>query len=48
MRAEHYTFATEQQANEAITRFQRRGWTASTAWRDEHNNWRVTVLFYGE
>ncbi|MCC5830155.1 MAG: hypothetical protein JJU36_11970 [Phycisphaeraceae bacterium] len=47
MRAEHYTFATEHQAEDARHRFIRRGWTVSTPWRDEYGTWRVTVLFYG-
>lgn len=44
MRAEHYTFTSEQQAHAACRRFRRRGWTTSSPWRDQNRNWRVTVL----
>ena len=47
MRAEHFSFSSEYQAQQACRRFYQRGWTASTPWQDENRTWRVTVLFYG-
>jgi hypothetical protein len=47
MQAEHFTFSSERQANEAYRRFRQRGWHASTPFQDEHRNWCITVIFYG-
>lgn len=47
MQAEHFSFSSECQAQQAYRSFRQRGWTTSTPWQDENRTWRVTVLFYG-
>ena len=45
MFASHFKYHTQQDANDAIRRFNARGYTVSAPWMDDNLMWCVTVMY---